>query len=236
MKNKYSFADINGQTDWKEMPYFLYFYRKLSIPFVWFFNSTPLDPNHITVLSFIFGGLAAFLFAVGDYRNMVSAGIFSQLAMILDCTDGMLARIRKQTSKFGAVLDIVLDVAKNNLIILGISIGLYQKTENIYIFLIPLLALLGMNMSVVTHNTQMLMYRGERLVNSHLVQQIGGKQRNLQKIIVRFALSGSFQYFSIGIGVLINQLYWSMIIIAVLQNIYWIGLVMLMYINYRRKI
>lgn len=42
--------------------------------------------------------------------------------------------------------------------------------------------------------------------------------------------------FNIGIGALMNQLFWSVIIIAVLQNIYWISIVILMYSNYRKEI
>ena len=56
-----------------------------------------------------------------------------------------------------------------------------------------------------------------------------------KKIIIKLQFSGSFQFFIIGIGALTNQLFWSVTIIAVIQNIYWIGIVILMYINYRKE-
>lgn len=48
-------------------------------------------------------------------------------------------------------------------------------------------------------------------------------------------MRGSFQFFLIGIGAFASKLLWSVSAIAVLQNIYWIGIVILMYINYRKE-
>lgn len=232
---KYSLKEINETEKWKDLSPFLYLYRKISVIFVWIICKTPLTPNQTTNISTFFGILAAICFASGGKEYIFLGGIFSQLYMILDCADGLLSRVKKNSSKFGAVFDVVSDVFVNNMILLGIGIGLYNQTQRLEILLLPFMALLGMNMSVVAHNTQMMVFRDKPLRSSSVISEVGRRSNTLKEIIIMFQLSGNFQYFIIGIGALINKMIWSMIIIASLQNVYWLGLVTLIYINYRRS-
>ena len=232
---KYTYREINETEKWKDLSPFLYIYRKISVIFVWIICKTPITSNQTTNLSTLFGIFAAIGFASGDKEYIFLGGILAQLYIILDCADGLLSRVKNNSSKFGAVFDVVSDVFVNNVVLLGIGVGLYIQTQRLEILLIPFMALFGVNMTVVTHNTQMMVFRDAPLRNSRVIQELGKKGNILNAIIKRIQLSGSFQYFIIGIGAFVDRLFWSMIIIAVLQNIYWIGLVILMYMNYRKE-
>lgn len=233
---KYSLKEINETEKWKDVSPFLYIYRKISVIFVWIICKTQLTPNQTTNISTLFGILAAIGFASGDKEHIFLGGVLSQLYMILDCADGLLSRMKNNSSKFGAVFDVVSDVFVNNAVLLGIGIGLYTQTQRLEILLIPFMALFGMNMTVVTHNTQMMVFRDEPLRSSSMINEFRKRSNILKEIIIKLQLSGSFQFFIIGIGALMNQLLWSVVIIAVLQNIYWIGIVILMYSSYRKEI
>jgi phosphatidylglycerophosphate synthase len=228
---KYTIREINSVQNWENLSPFLYLYRKISIVFVWMFLKTSLTPNKVTNLGSLFGIMAAVGFATGEGKYIFLGGIMSQIYMILDCVDGLLARVKNISSKFGSFFDIVSDVIINNLVLLGIGAGLYRQTNRLEIVLISFFALFGMNMTVVAHNTQMLVFRDEPLYKSRIINEIGKKQKFLHEIIIRAGLSGSFQFFIIGIGALLNKLIWSTVIIAIIQNIYWMSLVLLVYIN-----
>lgn len=233
---KYSIKEINGIEKWTDLSPFLYLYRKISILSVWIICKTSLTPNQITNISTFFGIIAAIAFASGDREYVFIGGILSQFYMILDCADGLLSRVKKNSSKFGAVFDIVSDVFVNNIVLLGIGIGLYIETGSLATLLISFVALFGMNMTVVTHNTQMMVFRDELLRNSSVITEFRKRCNILKEIIIKLQFSGSFQFFIIGIGALTNQLLWSVSIIAVLQNIYWIGIIILMYLDYRKTL
>lgn len=235
MKNNHTLSSINSVEKWENLSPFLYLYRKISIIFVWIFLKTSLSPNQVTNIGSIFGILAAAGFATGDGKYILLGGILSQFYMILDCADGLLARVKNNSSKFGAVFDVVSDVFVNNIVLLGIGIGLYFQTNRLDIFIIPFLALFGMNMTVVTHNTQMMVFRDEPLRDSSVIKELGSRKKFLREIMIKSALSGSFQYFIIGIGAFINKLLWSTVILAIFQNIYWISLVFLIYISNRNQ-
>lgn len=235
MKNNHTLSAINSVEKWENLSPFLYFYRKISIVFVWIFSRIALTPNHVTIISSIFGILAAIGFAAGENEYIFLGGIMSQVYMILDCTDGLLSRVKRNSSKFGAVFDIVSDVFINNAVMFGIGIGLYVQTQRLEILIIPFMALFGMNMTVVTHNSQMLVYRNEPLRDSSVIKELGSRKKFLRDIIIKSALSGSFQYFIIGIGAFINKLLWSTVILAIIQNIYWISLAFLIYLSNRNQ-
>ncbi len=231
----YTLKKIQAAENWKELSPFLFFYRKISVIFTWFLLKAKFTPNKISALSVIFGIFAATGFATGEKETIFLGGIMSQIYMILDCTDGYIARVKKICTKFGAVYDVVKDVFVNNVVLLGIGIGLYIQTQRLEILLIPFLALFGMNMTVVTHNTQMMVFRDEPLRDSSVMKELGSRKKFLREIMIKSALSGSFQYFIIGIGAFIDKLLWSTVILAIFQNIYWISLVFLIYISNRNQ-
>lgn len=81
-----------------------------------------ITPNRLTILSFILTILTAVLILSGSSRNLVIAGIVLQLAYIIDCMDGQLARYRQTTSRLGSFSDKLSDYIKFPAVLLALTI------------------------------------------------------------------------------------------------------------------
>jgi len=69
-----------------------------------------LTPNHVTYVHIAFGLAAAALVAFTEARIwLLVAFVLSEVRMILDCFDGVLARARGSSSPFGRALDEIAD-------------------------------------------------------------------------------------------------------------------------------
>jgi phosphatidylglycerophosphate synthase len=101
-----------------------YFNRKVSRWFTRLFLAMGLSPNSITVLAGLIGLVAAAGFGVGTYSAGIAAALLFQLAAVIDCCDGEVARLTFTESPFGAWLDIVLDNIVHMAIFMGIAVGL----------------------------------------------------------------------------------------------------------------
>ncbi|MFH1781408.1 MAG: CDP-alcohol phosphatidyltransferase family protein [Patescibacteria group bacterium] len=98
---------------------------------------TKLTPNFYSTLSFLCGITAAIFFFFGNvYGNLIYAIIFLNFALIFDCTDGQLARLKGMTSKFGAWYDYHSDKIKDGIILLSIAFGIYFATHDYLVFII----------------------------------------------------------------------------------------------------
>lgn len=102
-----------------------YFNRKVSRWFTRLFLAMGLSPNSITVLAGLVGLLAAAGFGMGTYSAGIVAAVLFQLAAVIDCCDGEVARLTFTESPLGAWLDIVLDNIVHMAIFTGIAVGLY---------------------------------------------------------------------------------------------------------------
>lgn len=102
-----------------------YFNRKVSRGFTRLFLELGLSPNSITVLAGLIGLVAAAGFSLGTYSAGILAALLFQLAAVIDCCDGEVARLTFTESPFGAWLDIALDNLVHMAIFAGIAVGLY---------------------------------------------------------------------------------------------------------------
>lgn len=102
-----------------------YFNRKVSRGFTRLFLELGLSPNSITVLAGLIGLVAAAGFGLGTYSAGILAALLFQLAAVIDCCDGEVARLTFTESPFGAWLDIALDNFVHMAIFAGIAVGLY---------------------------------------------------------------------------------------------------------------
>ena len=72
----------------------------------WIVGRRSITPNRITTLAFVVGGVSVGLFATG---HLVAGAICYEARFFLDCLDGKLARVRRESSAFGAVFDRLAD-------------------------------------------------------------------------------------------------------------------------------
>jgi len=96
-----------------------------------------LKPNHVTLMSFFCSLAAAVLFVVVVEHTLkaISAGILLLLSGLFDATDGTMARLYGQESRFGAFLDSVLDRISEIIVYWGL---IYSTLVNVMVGLAAL--------------------------------------------------------------------------------------------------
>ena len=102
-----------------------YINRKISRWFTRLFLAIGLSPNSITILATLIGLMSAAGFGMGTYTAGVVGAVLFQLAAVIDCCDGEVARLTFTESPFGAWLDIAMDNLIHMAIFAGVAAGLY---------------------------------------------------------------------------------------------------------------
>lgn len=100
-----------------------FFNRKVSRWFTRLFLAAGLSPNAITMIATLVGLVSAAGFGVGTYSAGIVAALLFQLAAVIDCCDGEVARLTFTESPFGARLDIAMDNVVHMAIFAGIAVG-----------------------------------------------------------------------------------------------------------------
>ncbi len=83
----------------------------------------PISPNAITALGLVVGLVGAILFATGERAPICWGGALFILSMFLDHVDGELARISRQTSRFGHYFDRLTAAVVYTMTFIGIGMG-----------------------------------------------------------------------------------------------------------------
>lgn len=79
--------------------------RKVSIYVTWLMARTPVTPNQLTYLMTVAGVAAGLVLALPGLWAAVGAALLIQVYLLLDCSDGELARWQGKTSLTGVYLD-----------------------------------------------------------------------------------------------------------------------------------
>jgi phosphatidylglycerophosphate synthase len=89
---------------------------------------TSVTPNQLTKASFVFALLAGAAYTGGTRAFFALAGCLSLISTIFDAADGMLARAKAMTSRYGAYLDLFLDRIADFAVMAGASYGCFRHT------------------------------------------------------------------------------------------------------------
>jgi len=108
----------------------LLIYRPISFLFVKLIYPTNLTPNQISIISMIFGLGSGVLFYFGEYEYIIAGGISIFISNVLDCADGQLARLKKNGTKVGRIIDGFIDYVTGASIFFGIGFALHHITGN----------------------------------------------------------------------------------------------------------
>ena len=108
----------------------LIFYRPLAFIFVKIIYSTNLTPNQITTLALIIGMIGGIVISFNTYSYLVIAAILLIIYDVLDCSDGQLARLKKNGTPAGRILDGVADYFVTISVYLGIGFGFANDSNN----------------------------------------------------------------------------------------------------------
>ena len=118
----------------KGAPIIVLAYRYTGAQFAWSIRNLKITPNQLSLIGFMFGCFSAVLFSLDDYRFLVCGTVLYQICIVLDYSDGSLARIKNMTSLLGIWLEAVFDPIREFLVVFGICWGLYAKTGNLMVW------------------------------------------------------------------------------------------------------
>jgi CDP-L-myo-inositol myo-inositolphosphotransferase len=127
-----------------------YINRQVSIRISKLLVRTKLTPNQISFISFLMCFISAGLIAQSGYLFLAIGAILAQFTSIIDGCDGEVARLKFQTTEFGAWFDAVLDRYGDAIILFGLISHLYIDKPNFIILLVGFLAIMGTFMNSYT--------------------------------------------------------------------------------------
>jgi phosphatidylglycerophosphate synthase len=113
--------------------------------------NTRVTPNQLTYLSFVLLAAAAGLMCVNDRRWIVAGALLQLVANFVDAADGMLARSKGLSSRFGGTLDLMLDRIGDWLVYGSGIVAYYHVTGDPWLALGGLVGLALFNLQVTLY-------------------------------------------------------------------------------------
>ena len=108
----------------------LVLYRPIAFLFVKITEFLPLTPNFVSLLAMVAGIAAGAALSRGTPRSFMAGGLIFALSNILDCSDGMIARLKKNGAKTGRIVDGLVDYIASSAVYLGFGIGLAKAMQS----------------------------------------------------------------------------------------------------------
>ena len=131
-----------------EEPLDVYFYRPLAFIIVKTFYAYPITPNHYSLFAFIAGITSGYHFLKGTPSGYFWGAIFFLAYAILDCCDGMVARMKKNGTEFGRIIDGVVDYTVNAVVYITLAIGMSKTIHHDLIAPWVLITIAGISKAV----------------------------------------------------------------------------------------
>jgi len=108
----------------------LVFYRPLAFLIVKAVYNTNIKPDNLTFVAILSGLSAASLYAYGYPWSLKAGALMYGLFIVMDCSDGQLARLKKNGSHIGRIIDGVADYIVVTAVYVGLAIHFYGD-ENV---------------------------------------------------------------------------------------------------------
>lgn len=102
---------------------------------------TRITPNHLTYASFLLSLAAAVVYSAGRRLPVAAGGVLALLSDIFDNSDGMLARAKGQTSRYGAFLDLFFDRICDFAVLTGVTFGIFRVSGDPRVLMLGLLTI-----------------------------------------------------------------------------------------------
>lgn len=92
----------------------------------------PLTPDHFSLLGLFAALISSYLLLESNPTNLFWAGVGIFFFAVFDCCDGMLARLKKNGSKYGTLIDMLVDVLASSGIYISFFYGLKKTNPEAY--------------------------------------------------------------------------------------------------------
>jgi phosphatidylglycerophosphate synthase len=119
----------------------LILYRPVAFLLVRAVYKTRITPNNLTLLAILMGCIAGCFYSLPKPVYFKIGALFYLAYNILDCSDGQLARLKKNGSKVGRLIDGIADYTATLAVYIGIAVGYVSNSgSSFYWFIMLLLA------------------------------------------------------------------------------------------------
>ena len=125
----------------------LLLYRPLAFILVKSIIRTNITPNQLTMSAIVMGIISGCFYSQGTQVFFVVGGLFYLLFNVFDCSDGQLARLKKNGTHTGRIIDGIADYIATIAVFIGVGIGFAAKSEN-PAFWWTMLALAGLSNTI----------------------------------------------------------------------------------------
>jgi type IV secretory pathway VirB3-like protein len=125
-----------------EEPLDLYFYRIISFLFVKIILPFPITPNQISMAALVMGVISAVFYAFGSKEALLIAAVFYAMYYLFDLSDGQVARLKKNGTRIGRIVDGIADYVTHVSIYIGLGIGMGNTLNTWLLVLATLLCLM----------------------------------------------------------------------------------------------
>ncbi len=113
-----------------EEPLDIYFFRPIAFVIVKSLYALPITPNQYSFFALVSGMAAGYNFYKGTEAGYQWGAFFFLLFAVLDCCDGMVARLKKNGTEFGRLIDGIVDYTVNMIVYFSLALGMrHQITE-----------------------------------------------------------------------------------------------------------
>jgi hypothetical protein len=126
-----------------EEPLDLYFYRIISFLFVKIILPFPITPNQISIAALVMGVISAVFYASGSKEAFLIAAVFYAIYYLFDLSDGQVARLKKNGTRIGRIVDGIADYVTHVSIYIGLGIGLGNELNTWLLVIGTLICLMG---------------------------------------------------------------------------------------------
>lgn len=192
----------------------------------------PITPNQITWFHLSLGLCGAWQFWQGSYWQCVLGAVLFQLSAALDCSDGEVARLKFQFSKFGSWLDVAADNIVNLAVFVAVAKAVYVRYGLQLGLTVGALMVTGVLMCIAVVFTMAKLLEQRRpgeasslAVTNRLSSNDQGKLQKQETVVDKIINEATSRDFSVLVVAcaLTGRLDWFAWLAAVGSHVFWIA-------------
>jgi len=182
-------------------------YRYLGFRIAKLLQNTIVSANQITIFSIFVVLLASYLFYEASHASLIVASLAVQFCILLDYTDGAVARAKNMSSYFGLFLDHIAGLVREVSIPFSISLGIYRDKPDAIVWILGFLMVSGgLCIRLINKSYKDL---------SHAQQMIKDLRKKRNIVIKQFFNITSTVYVLVLFGAIFNRMFLSLVIINI---------------------
>jgi phosphatidylglycerophosphate synthase len=128
-----------------DLPWNTYVCRPLAAVVVAALQGSRVTPNQVTLAAMAVALASAVgIVALPGHGGLIAAVALYEISYVLDCADGMLARLRGGGSTEGHLLDFLMDEIKAFLVLAAVSVRLWRDEHETHFLLVGIFGLVAL--------------------------------------------------------------------------------------------